>query len=189
MEEELALFTDILKFPTVSGLGPQNQSYSQCSHWILSKCIEIGLHASILQESVENKPVIVAEWKGSDESLPCILLNSHYDVVPINESYWTVPAFDGVIRDGKVYGRGTQDMKCVIAQYLTAIKRLSVSGFQPIRTIRLCFVPDEEIGGQDGMGILLSSKWFSETSIAIALDEVFIRDINKIIDKYVIGIS
>lgn len=40
-----------------------------------------------------------------------ILLNSHMDVVPVFEEYWIVPPFSGEIRDGKIYGRGTQDMK------------------------------------------------------------------------------
>lgn len=63
-------------------------------------------------------------------------------------------------------------MKCVVAQYLIAMASLKRNGYSPLRTIRLSFVPDEEIGGVDGMKILISSKWFSEISIAIALDEV-----------------
>ncbi len=73
-----------------------------------------------------------------------------------------------VVIDGKIYGRGTQDMKsvgmsvpeiccsvCVDAeavdagiQYLEAIRRLRASGYQPQRTIHILFVPDEEVGGQ-----------------------------------------
>lgn len=45
----------------------------------------------------------------SDEK--SILLNSHIDVVPVFEEYWIVPPFSGEIRDEKIYGRGTQDMK------------------------------------------------------------------------------
>ena len=45
-----------------------------------------------------------------------ILLNSHYDVVPVANEHWTVPPFDAVMEGDRIYGRGSQDMKCVCAQ-------------------------------------------------------------------------
>lgn len=65
-----------------------------------------------------------------------------------------------------------QDMKCVCVQYLAAIRRLIRAGFQPTRTVFLSFVPDEEIGGIDGISLLLSSQeWKAVQPIGIALDE------------------
>ena len=55
---------------------------------------------------------------------------------------------------------GSQDMKCVCCQYLEALRRLVSSGWQPLRTIYLTFVPDEEIGGTEGMGLLLNTPEF-----------------------------
>ena len=43
--------------------------------------------------------------------------------------------------------------------------------FNPLRTIHLSFVPDEEVSGVDGIGILLQSEWFKNISIGLALDE------------------
>jgi aminoacylase len=174
MDEERAikLFTEILQFPTVSVIGPDSGSYHKCGQWLLERCSEIGLDAKIISESKENKPIVVAEWLGNDPTLPCIFLNSHYDVVPIIEGSWTVPPFEGHRENGRIYGRGAQDMKCVVVQYLIAIERLKQSGYSPLRTLRLSFVPDEEIGGVHGMKVLMNSQWFSETAIAIALDEV-----------------
>lgn len=173
-EEAIEYFTDILKFQTISSLGPINGSYNQCIEWLKQKCEEINLKITLINESKDNKPILIAEWEGSNLNLPCIFLNCHYDVVPIIESAWTVPPFEGYRKDGKIYGRGSQDMKCVVVQYIIAIKRLKLNGFIPLRTICLSFVPDEEIGGVDGMKILLSSKWFSEKTIGIALDEVYL---------------
>lgn len=73
-----------------------------------------------------------------------------------------------------MYGRGTQDMKSVCVQYLVSIQKLRRSGFIPKRSILLTFVPDEEIGGVDGMRVLLGSRAFADVhkqGIAIALDE------------------
>jgi aminoacylase len=54
---------------------------------------------------------------------------------------------------------------------LAALKKLKDSKFTPVRTIHISFVPDEEIGGTDGMSILLRSSWFSALNIGLALDE------------------
>jgi len=65
-------------------------------------------------------------------------------------------------------------MKCVCVQYLEAIRQLRQrsDGWTPLRTVHLTFVPDEEIGGADGMGAFLKTTEFAELQpIAIALDE------------------
>ena len=61
--------------------------------------------------------------------------------------------------------------KSVCIQYITAIATLKELRYQPVRTILVSFVPDEEIGGVDGMGVLLSSAWFKAQNIGCALDE------------------
>lgn len=61
--------------------------------------------------------------------------------------------------------------KCVCVQYIESIKKLKSIDFQPLRTVHLSFVPDEEIGGVDGMNVMLQSDWFSSLNIGLALDE------------------
>lgn len=65
------------------------------------------------------------------------------DVVPVFAEQWTHPPFGAEIDgDGKIFARGTQDMKSVAVQYLSAIKRLKESGTQQLkRTIYITFVP------------------------------------------------
>lgn len=123
-------------------------------------------------EAVKGKPVILLLMKGSDAGLPCILLNSHMDVVPVFEEHWTYPPFSAHMdKQGNIYGRGTQDMKCVTIQYLEAIRLLRKDGFIPRRNIYLSIVPDEEIGGEDGMGAFVTSKEFTDLNVGFALDE------------------
>ena len=173
-EKCLLLFSEFLRFETVSALGFSNGAYNNCADWLVENFKKIGFQScTILHESVPNKPIVIAEWLGSDPTLQCIFLNCHYDVVPDMTDFWSVPAFEGLRRDGRTYGRGAQDMKCVCVQYLIAMQSLKCQGYIPLRTIRLSFVPDEEIGGTDGMLVLLNSKWFKEYPIGIALDEVF----------------
>jgi succinyl-diaminopimelate desuccinylase len=88
---------------------------------------------------------------------PTIALNAHGDVVPPGEG-WTRPPYDGVIEDGRMYGRGVAVSKCDIATYtyaLTALRALAADGASLNGTVELHFTYDEEIGGLAGPGYLL----------------------------------
>jgi len=62
-------------------------------------------------------------------------------------------------------------MKCVGLQYLEAIRKLKASGFVPVRTVYLSFVPDEEIGGHAGAEKFAESEVFEKMNVGIVLDE------------------
>jgi aminoacylase len=72
---------------------------------------------------------------------------------------------------GRIFARGSQDMKCVGMQYLEAIRRLRARGVAPLRTVAVSFVPDEEIGGHDGMGAFVASDRFRALNVGLELDE------------------
>ena len=173
-EEGIRLLQRLISFPTTSHAASQNGAYNDCAACLVAELTGAGIeYAHILPESLPNKPIVVGKVTGTDPQLPGILLNSHYDVVPAIEADWTVPAFEGLRRDGRVYGRGAQDMKCVCAQYIVALKFLIKSGRKMRRTVFLSFVPDEEIGGIDGMNVMMQSDWFHEHGgkVELALDE------------------
>jgi aminoacylase len=173
-ESAINSFSRFLQFETVTATAPETGAYVEAADYILDQLRSIPCLDSIhcLNESLDNSPVVVARWAGTNPDLPIILLNSHYDVVPANMDDWTVEPFAGLRKDGKVYGRGAQDMKCVCIQYIEAIRKLhSMKEFTPTRSIYLTFVPDEEVGGS-GMATFLSSKLYkSLPGIALALDE------------------
>lgn len=144
-EEAIARFCEFLQFPTVSSVAAETGAYRECAAWLLQELQARGVFddAFYLPEAPEHSPVVVALWKGLDETLPVLLFNSHYDVVPAEN--WTVPPFDGLRQDGKIYGRGAQDMKCVCVQYIEAIAKIRQlkPEWKPARNIYLTFVPDE----------------------------------------------
>jgi aminoacylase len=170
-KEAVDAFVRSLQFKTVSGIGPEG-SYDEMAQWLMSELTVSGISSvEIVKESKPGHPLVVATLEGSQPELPQLLLNSHYDVVPVVPEDWTVPPFDGLRQEGRVYGRGAQDMKCVVVGYIHALRKLLKHGFKPVRTIHLSFVPDEEIGGADGMQILLQSPWYLSKNIGLALDE------------------
>ncbi|KAL7534123.1 hypothetical protein ACHAXR_009365 [Thalassiosira sp. AJA248-18] len=175
-EAAIESFQSIIRYPTVSSTAQSTGAYDECAQYLLSQlksipCLE---DVGILDESPDKCPVVIAKWRGIHEDWPVIILNSHYDVVPAAPEDWTVDPFAAIRKDGKVFGRGAQDMKCVCVQYIEAIRKLhSINPlFRPQRTIHLTFVPDEEVGGS-GMMALLSSDLYNKSmpGVALALDE------------------
>lgn len=77
-----------------------------------------------------------------------LLLNGHVDVVaPGDERLWSVPPWSGIIRDGKLYGRGSCDMKAGVTAAIFAITALKELGYQPAHEVMIQSVIGEESGG------------------------------------------
>lgn len=74
-----------------------------------------------------------------------ILLNGHSDVVPVEGQKWTSDPFKLVERDGRVYGRGSVDMKGFVACMLAAVPMWQQKALK--KPIHICVCYDEEIGG------------------------------------------
>ncbi|MBA0782764.1 hypothetical protein Gotri_000590 [Gossypium trilobum] len=145
--------------------------YKKSTQFILTLAESLSLETQVI-EFVQGKPLVILKWPGSDLSLPSILLNSHTDVVPSESSKWDYHPFGAHIdENGNIFARGSQDMKCVGMQYMEAVRRLKASGFQPKRSLYLSFVPDEEIGGHDGLEKLAQSDVFKNMNVDIILDE------------------
>jgi len=84
----------------------------------------------------------------------------------------TYPPFSADIdSEGRIFARGSQDMKCVGVQYLSAIRALKKEGVALKRTIHVIFVPDEETGGIDGMKVFVHCDEFKALNVGFSLDE------------------
>jgi len=160
-------FVDYLQIPSVQ----PDVNYDECLAFLKKQAAEIGLSYRVY-ECAPKKPIAVLTWEGTDPALPSCLLNSHMDVVPVFPDSWTYPPFSAHIDDdGKIFARGSQDMKCVGIQYLETVRRLKSKGVTLRRTLHICFVPDEEIGGKLGMALFVHTQDFRDLNVGVALDE------------------
>lgn len=133
----LTILDKLLGFDTVS--ANPNLALIQ---WIESQLLEVGAHVTIIQNEVGNKANLYATIGPDDKR--GVLLSGHTDVVPVTGQQWTVPPFAMTQRDGKVYGRGSADMKGFVA---CAIKAALDAAQRPLKTpLHLGFSYDEEIG-------------------------------------------
>lgn len=86
---------------------------------------------------------------------PVLVVNGHLDVVPISAADWTVDPFGAEVAEGRVWGRGTADMKGGIAAALEAVHALARSGREPAWDLVFHLVADEERGGRWGTEVLV----------------------------------
>ncbi|MEI7769826.1 MAG: M20/M25/M40 family metallo-hydrolase [Chloroflexales bacterium] len=96
------------------------------------------------------KPAIVATLR--DTRSPALMLNGHVDVVVGRPTQFTPE-----LRDGRIYARGSQDMKGSVAVMLRLLRDLAARPERP--DVGFQFVTDEEIGGAMGTGRLLEEGW------------------------------
>ncbi len=139
---------------------------------------------SIAEKKNVNKYSVIYTVKGTDDSLlPCAIL-AHQDVVPAPEEGWEVPPFSGTIKDGYIYGRGSQDMKSQMIVALEGLEILLEDGRLPKRTILFCFGHDEELRGT--YGALEISKYLESQNIKL---EYVLDEGGTILDGKMLGID
>jgi acetylornithine deacetylase/succinyl-diaminopimelate desuccinylase family protein len=92
---------------------------------------------------------------GPDPGRRTLIVNGHLDVVPVNAAAWTRDPFEPVVVDGRLYGRGSADMKGGIAAAIHALEVLAAAGREPSCNVVFHLVADEERGGRFGTEELL----------------------------------
>jgi acetylornithine deacetylase/succinyl-diaminopimelate desuccinylase-like protein len=112
-------------------------------------------------DSASGRGNIVARLKGEGHEPALILLN-HMDVVPVDQRFWTVPGFSGLIKDGYVWGRGSEDMKDLGMAELMAFLLLHRNHVPLKRDVIFLGTADEEAGGNFGAGWVAKNRpeWY-----------------------------
>ena len=116
-----------------------------------------------------NGRALLFRLPGKSEGAPTVLM-AHYDVVPANEEAWDAPAFDGVVRDGCLWGRGTLDTKVTMNGALFAADTLLAGGFVPEHDVYFAFSGGEEVSGP-GASYIVDLFEARGISPALVLDE------------------
>ncbi len=147
---------------------PPGLNYPKISQVLASELKHLGVtpHVSYIPEASMRRrvspevglkgprPNTYATLKGDAEG-PWVLLNGHVDVVPANPSGWSHDPFEPVVKNGKIYGRGTADMKGSNACEIFSMKALVETGVKFRGRITPTFTTDEEVGGYSGVNYLV----------------------------------
>ena len=135
--ETLEILDKLIAFPTVSS-EPNRALIDYCA----SSLKDAGADIKIIEDETGKKANLYATIGPSD--LPGVLLSGHTDVVPVEGQNWTKPPFEMTKSDGKVFGRGTTDMKGFVASAMSIALK---AAREDLKTpLHLAFSHDEEIG-------------------------------------------
>ena len=154
--EALGHFVSYLRIDTSNPPGNE----APAARWLGAILEEAGIEVEYVGIQPEREAVF--GWlRGSGEKRAMMLCN-HTDVVPVEEAYWTKPAFEGLIEDGRVYGRGAVDMKgCGIMHLMTMLllkRQIDAGELSLTRDLVFAGVPDEEAGSVWGMQWLCENR-------------------------------
>jgi succinyl-diaminopimelate desuccinylase len=118
-------------------------------------------------EVAPDRPNVIAVLEGGGGPGPTLMFEGHTDVVTEGDlATWTVNPYGGEIRDGKLWGRGSADMKSGVAAMIYAVRELQLAGPFPGRVV-VAALADEE-------GMMLGAKHFAGTALAGSVDAAII---------------
>ncbi len=174
--EMLAATAELVAIPSIGGSDAEHEAQRhmaglyaadglEVDHWRVD-LDELGAHPSFPGVEVERSEAwgVVGRLPGSGDGTS-LLLNGHVDVVPIGDpSAWTVDPFGGEVRDGRMYGRGSCDMKAGLMAARWACRSLRAAGIRLRGDLLLAPVQGEEDGGL-GTFALLARGWRADACV------------------------
>lgn len=183
-DDLVALTQDLIRFPTVN---PPGEAYTPCAEYIGRRLEKRGFAVEYVRG--EGTPGdsdryprtnVVARIEGKRPGRT-VHFNSHIDVVEAGDG-WTVDPFAAVVRDGRVYGRGTCDMKGGLAASIIAVEAWLEVNPDFSGAVEISGTVDEESGGFGGVAYLARKGYFSRPRV----DHVIIPEpLNK--DRICLG--
>jgi len=138
MSDCIRIAQDLIRFPSMNPPGEE----AHCIAY-LGKLLERAGFAVDTHEFATGRPSLVARLAGVSNDPP-LCFTGHVDVVPLGGNPWTRAPFAAEVADGRLYGRGSSDMKSGIAAFVAAVTQ--AAGRRLSRGIMLAITAGEETG-------------------------------------------
>ncbi len=173
------MISTLMQLIRIPAIGPENGGEGEYkkAQALIQLLSEVGFDKIDQYDAIDPRvpsglrPNIVAYLNG-EISRPRLWIVTHLDVVPSGEeALWTVTKpFEPVVKDGCIYGRGSEDNGQSLVASIYAAKALKLLGVKPKRTLALAFVSDEEQGSTMGIQHLISQGIFSKDDLILVPD-------------------
>ncbi len=183
LEELLAL----LRIPSVSARTENKNDMLTCAEAVKKSLVEAGATTATIYPT-EGHPIVYAE-KIIDPALPTVLVYGHYDVQPADPlELWNSGPFDPVIKDGKIYARGSADDKGQFYMHVKALETMVQTGALTTN-IKFLIEGEEEVGSPNLATFVTANKALLEANVILISDTSMISMENPSIDIGVRGLS
>ncbi|MFF4615427.1 M20 family metallopeptidase [Nonomuraea jabiensis] len=155
----------LVRIPSTNDPGRRERAAAEL---VAAKMREWGWEPTVY-EVEPDRPNVVAVVEGGGGAGPTLMFEGHTDVVTEGDlSTWTVDPFGGEIRDGRLWGRGSADMKSGLAATLYATRALQLAGPFPGR-IKVCALADEE-------GLMIGAHHFVSEGLTADVDGAIVAE-------------
>lgn len=166
-DELVALTQELVRIPTTN---PPGDAYRECAETIGRRLARRGFAVEYVRglgtpgDSDRYPRINVIARREGARPGRCVHFNGHIDVVEPGRG-WSVEPFGGLVRDGRVWGRGTCDMKGGLAAAIVAVEALTDSGLPLPGALEISGTVDEESGGYGGVAYLAERGWFAPSRV------------------------
>lgn len=144
-QEAVHVLEELLRIPSISADSERKGDVKRAAEFVAGRLREGGVETAEVIET-GGHPIVYGEWLGAPDQ-PTVLVYGHYDVQPVvDPSEWTSDPFDPVVRDGKIWARGSTDDKGqMLAHVLAASAHLEAEGRLPVN-VKFLIEGEEEVG-------------------------------------------
>ena len=178
---------ELLRIPSVSARSEHKTDMIACAEAVKNRLLEAGASKAEIFET-EGHPVVYAE-KIIDPSKPTVLVYGHYDVQPVEPlELWHSGPFDPVIKDGKIFARGSADDKGQFYMHVKALEIMVKTNTLPTN-IKFCIEGEEEVGSSNLGDFVKSHKDLLKADVILISDTAMLSMENPSIDIGVRGLS
>jgi len=166
-DEVVALTQALVRIPTVN---PPGDAYEACARLLGERLKKRGFAVEYIRAAgapgdrdSHPRVNVVARYTGKTDG-ECVHFNSHIDVVEAGPG-WTTDPFGAEVSDGRVYGRGSCDMKGGLASSVIACEAILEEGLDFPGALEISGTVDEESGGFAGVAYLAERGYFTKPRV------------------------
>jgi acetylornithine deacetylase/succinyl-diaminopimelate desuccinylase-like protein len=178
---------ELLRIPSVSAKTEHKEDMRKCAELVKQRLKDAGADKAEVMKT-DGHPVIYAE-KIIDPSKPTVLVYGHYDVQPAEPlELWKSPPFEPVIKDGKVYARGSADDKGQFYMHVKALETMMKTNSMTTN-IKFLIEGEEEVGSPNLGKFVASNKQLLKADVILISDSSMLSMENPSLDIGVRGLS
>lgn len=186
-ERFLSELLELLRIPSVSAKNEHKADMQVCADMVRQRLLEAGVDTAVIH-ATDGHPVVYAE-KMVDSSKPTVLVYGHYDVQPAEPlELWSSGPFDPVIKDGKVFARGSCDDKGQFYMHVKAFETMVKTGTLT-SNVKFIIEGEEEIGSPNLAKFVVTHKDLLKADVVLISDTSMISMEHPSLDIGVRGLS